>query len=167
MKSYAHRLKIQNNINTDYVISGRYKFRIQDHKELAKHIFEDIDTEFAKKIKKGDFLVSGENFGCGSSREQAPLALKASGLHAILAKSFARIFYRNALNIGLYLLECNTNYIDDGDELVVDLERNIVKNLSKGLNIPFKPIPPLGKKILSEGGVIEYYKKYRRLGIEV
>jgi len=158
---------MQDNINTDYVISGRYKFRIQDPRELAKHIFEDIDADFAKKIKKGDFLVSGENFGCGSSREQAPLALKASGLRAILAKSFARIFYRNALNVGLYLLECNTNYIDDGDELVLDLERNAIKILSKGLNIPFKPIPPLGKKILSEGGVIEYYKKYRRLGIEV
>ncbi len=166
MKNTAHRLlKVRDNVNTDYIISGRYKFRIRDPKELAKHVFEDIEDNFAEKIKNGDFLVSGENFGCGSSREQAPLALKAAGLRAVIAKSFGRIFYRNALNLGLYLIECNTNYIDDGDELELDLEKNIIKNRSKGLNVPFKPIPGLAKKILSEGGMIEFYRKRGKLDI--
>lgn len=166
MAHIAHRLlKIQDNVNTDYIISGRYKFRIRDPKELAKHVFEDIEMDFYKKINKGDFLVSGENFGCGSSREQAPLAIKATGLRAVVAKSFARIFYRNALNLGLYLLECNTNYIDDGNELELDLEAHILKNKSKGLNIAFKPVPPLAMKILAEGGMIEYFKKYGELGV--
>jgi len=156
---------MQDNINTDYIISGRYKFRIRDPKELSKHVFEDIEENFYKRVNKGDFLVSGENFGCGSSREQAPLALKATGLRAVVAKSFARIFYRNALNLGLYLLECNTNYIDDGNELELDIDKNILKNRSKGLNISFKPIPPLAKKILAEGGMVEHFKKHGGLDI--
>ena len=167
MKNVAHRLRrVQNNVNTDYVISGRYKFRIRDPKELAKHVFEDIEENFYKKIRKGDFLVSGENFGCGSSREQAPLALKTTGIRAVVAKSFGRIFYRNALNLGLYLLECNTNYIDDLDELELDLEKNVLKNRTKGINIAFKTIPPLARKILEEGGMIEYFKKHGGLEIE-
>jgi len=167
VKNVAHRLrKVQNNVNTDYVISGRYKFRIRDPKELAKYVFADIEDNFYKKIRKGDFLVSGENFGCGSSREQAPLALKTTGLRAVIAKSFARIFYRNALNLGLYLLECNTNYIDDLDELELDLEKNVLKNRTKGINIAFKTIPPLAQKILKEGGMIEYFKKHGGLEIE-
>lgn len=166
MASYAHRLlKFQNNVNTDYIISGRYKFRIRDPKELAKHVFEDIEQDFYKKVKTGDFLVSGENFGCGSSREQAPLALKATGIQAVVAKSFARIFYRNSLNLGLYLFECNTNYIDDGNELELDIEKHTLKNKSKGLNIALKPIPPLAKKILAEGGMVEYFKKHGGLEI--
>ena len=167
MKNIGHRLlKIQDNVNTDYIISGRYKFRIQDPKELGRHVFEDIEKEFYKKVGKGDFLISGENFGCGSSREQAPLALKATGLRAVLAKSFARIFYRNALNLGLYLFECNTNYIDDGDELELNMDLSIIKNRSKGLNISFKPIPPLAKRILAEGGMVEFFKKYGRISLE-
>lgn len=167
MSNLAHRLlKVQDNVNTDYIISGRYKFMISNPKELAKHVFEDIEENFYKRAGKGDFLISGENFGCGSSREQAPLALKALGLRAVVAKSFARIFYRNALNIGLYLLEGNTNYIDDGDELELDLEANILKNKSKGLNIVFKPIPPLARRILEEGGLVKYFKNHGGLEIE-
>ena len=167
MKNVAHRLfKVQNNVNTDYIISGRYKFQIRDPKELAKHVFEDIEENFYARIKKGDLLVSGENFGCGSSREQAPLALKATGISAVVAKSFARIFYRNALNLGLYLIECNTNYIDDSDIIELDLEKNILKNKSKGLNISFRPIAPLAKKILAEGGMVEYFKKHGGLELE-
>lgn len=167
MKNKAIRLlKTQNNVNTDYIISGRYKFRIRDPKELAKHVFEDIEDDFYKRVNKGDFLVSGENFGCGSSREQAPLALKATGLRAVIAKSFARIFYRNALNLGLYLLECNTDHIDDGDELGLEFDKSLIKNRSKGLNISFKPIPRLAKKILTEGGMIEYFKKRGKLDLE-
>ena len=160
MANYAHRLRIQNDINTDYIISGRYKFRIQDEKELAKHIFEDVEENFHKRIKPGDFLVAGENFGCGSSREQAPVALKASGLKAVIAKSYARIFYRNAFNVGLCLVECETNFIDDMDELELNLETNVIRNLSKGLNIEIKPIPDIMRKILDNGGVIEYFKEH-------
>ena len=160
MANHEHRLRIQNDINTDYIISGRYKFRIQDEKELAKHIFEDVEENFHKRIKSGDFLVAGENFGCGSSREQAPVALKASGLKAVIAKSYARIFYRNAFNVGLCLVECETNFIDDMDELELNLEENMIRNLSKGLNIEIKPIPDIMKKILDNGGVIEYFKAH-------
>ena len=160
MANYAHRLKIRDDINTDYIISGRYKFKIQDAKELAKHIFEDLEEEFHERVKSGDFLVAGENFGCGSSREQAPAALKASGLSAVIAKSFARIFYRNAFNVGLCLVECETNYIDDMDELELDLEKNIVRNISKGVNIEIKPVPKIMKKILEKGGIVEYFKEY-------
>lgn len=156
----AHRIKIKDNINTDYIISGRYKFRIKDMKELAKYVFNDLEPDFYKKIKKGDFLIAGENFGCGSSREQAPRALKALGLEAVIAKSFARIFYRNAFNVGLLLLECNTNYIDDGDRLEFEGEKNAIKNLNKGLKIEVKPLPPLVQKIINEGGVVEYFKKH-------
>lgn len=161
MKNIAHRLlKVQDNVNTDYIISGRYKFNIRDPRQLAKHLFEDIEADFYKKVSNGDFLVSGENFGCGSSREQAPLALKAAGLRAVIAKSFARIFYRNSLNLGLYLLECNTGYIDDGDELELEPDKGILKNKSKGLNIAFKPIPPTAGKILAEGGMVAYFRKH-------
>ncbi len=160
MKHYARRLKVKDNINTDYVISGRYKFKIQDPKELARHIFEDVDPGFAERVKKGDYLVAGENFGCGSSREQAPQALKQAGFQAVVAKSFARIFYRNAFNIGLLLLECNTDFIDDGDELAFDMEKGKMRIVSKGLALDVKPIPPVMKALLKDGGVVEHFKKY-------
>ncbi len=158
MPNFAHRLKISNDINTDYIISGRYKFQIQDPKELAKHIFEDLEQDFHKKVEPGDFLVSGNNFGCGSSREQAPVALKASGLQAVIATSYARIFYRNAFNVGLCLIECETNYIDDMDELELNLEKNIIHNRTKGVNVRIKPIPRMMRKFLEVGGIVEYFK---------
>ena len=157
---FARRLKVQDDINTDYVISGRYKFRIQDPKELCKHIFEDIDPEFAARVTMGDMLVAGENFGCGSSREQAPQSLKTAGFYAVAAKSFARIFYRNAFNIGLMLIECNTGFIDDGDTIELDIERGKLKDVSKGLAFDIKPIPFVMKKLLADGGVVEHFKKY-------
>lgn len=160
MANFAHRLSILNDINTDYIISGRYKFSVQDPRELAEHIFEDIEEGFVKKVKPGDFLVAGENFGCGSSREQAPVALKASGLKAIIAKSYARIFYRNAFNVGLCLIECETNYIDDMDEVEVDMSGNMVRNLSKGVNVEMKPLPKIMRNFLDKGGVVEYFKEY-------
>jgi len=160
MKNFARRLKIKDNINTDYVISGRYKFKIQDPKELARHIFEDIDPDFAARVKKGDILVAGENFGCGSSREQAPQALKQAGFAAIVAKSFARIFYRNAFNIGLLLIECNTDFIDDGDELKIDIGASKIRNIAKGLVFDIKPLPEVMLKLLEDGGVVEHFKKY-------
>ena len=159
-KNFARRLKVSDNINTDYVISGRYKFKIQDPKELAKHIFEDIDPDFAAKIKPGDILIAGENFGCGSSREQAPQALKQAGFRAVIAKSFARIFYRNAFNLGLPLIECGTDFIDDGDEIELDIASGKISNKSKGLLLDIKPIPRIMKQLLSDGGVVEHFKKY-------
>ena len=160
MKNFARRLKVQDNINTDYVISGRYKFKIQDPKELAKHIFEDLDPAFAARVQKGDILVAGENFGCGSSREQAPQSLKQAGFEAIAAKSFARIFYRNAFNIGLLLVECDTDFIDDGDELELDIEKGKLKDKAKGLVLDIKPVPKVMKKLLEDGGVVEHFKKH-------
>jgi 3-isopropylmalate/(R)-2-methylmalate dehydratase small subunit len=160
VRHYARRLKVQDNINTDYVISGRYKFKIQDPKELAKHIFEDIDPAFAQRVKKGDMLVAGDNFGCGSSREQAPQSLKQAGFSAIAAKSFARIFYRNAFNIGLLLVECDTSFIDDGDELELDVEKGKLKDVSKGLVLDIKQVPQVMKKLLEDGGVVGHFRKY-------
>ncbi|HIP62779.1 MAG TPA: 3-isopropylmalate dehydratase small subunit, partial [Archaeoglobus profundus] len=122
--------KFGDNIDTDVIIQGKYLV-INDPKELAKHVFESIRPEFAKNVKPGDFIVAGENFGCGSSREHAPLALKATGIEAVIAKSYARIFFRNAINIGLRVLECNTDRIDDGDILEVDYDRNVIINKTK------------------------------------
>jgi len=157
MKGTAH--KLGNDINTDYVISGRYKFSITDPKELAKKVFEDLDPNLASKIKEGDFIVAGENFGCGSSREQAPQALKATGISAIIAKYYARIFYRNAVNLGLLVLEADTDSIDDGDEIEVDMESSKIKILNKDKEIDFKQVPEFMQKIIEEGGVVEYIKK--------
>jgi len=166
MKHFARRLKVQDNVNTDYVISGRYKFKIQDPKELAKHIFEDIDPDFAARVTKGDILVAGENFGCGSSREQAPQALKSAGFYAVVAKSYARIFYRNAFNIGLMLVECDTDFIDDGDELELDIDRDKLKDVVKGLVLDTKPVPKLMKKLLEDGGIVEHFKKHGGFKLE-
>lgn len=151
--------KFGDDINTDYIISGRYKFSITDPKELANYIFEDLDPNLAAKIKEGDFIVAGENFGCGSSREQAPLALKARGIQAVIAKSFARIFYRNAINLGLLVLEANTDEIEDEDELELDVRNSEIIILNRKKIIKFKPIPKFMQEIIKEGGVIEYIKK--------
>jgi 3-isopropylmalate/(R)-2-methylmalate dehydratase small subunit len=152
--------KFGDDINTDYIISGRYKFKTLDMKELALHIFEDIDPDFYKKLKPGDFIVGGSNFGCGSSREQAVLALKNAGIPAVIAKSFARIFYRNGINIGLILLEADTDLISQGDTLDIDLKNGIINNKTKNISIPIKPIPDIFLNIIQEGGVINYLKKY-------
>jgi len=147
-------------VNTDYIISGRYKFKTLDMTELAKHVMEDLDPDFYSKVQKGDMIVAGKNFGCGSSREQAPWAIIHAGISAVLAKSFARIFYRNCINTGLPLIECDTDRIEPGDELEVDLERGVISNLTQGTEIPIKPLPKVMIKILSDGGLVEHFKKY-------
>lgn len=152
--------KFGDDINTDYIISGRYKFKTLDMKELAQHIFEDIDPDFYKKLTPGDFIVGGINFGCGSSREQAVLALKNAGISTIIAKSFARIFYRNGINIGLILIETDTDSILDGDILKVDLKKGIIINETQNASLNIKPIPDFFLNIIDEGGVINYLKKY-------
>jgi len=152
--------KFGNDVNTDYIISGKYKFKTLDMKELAKHVMEDLDPEFYGKIKAGDFIAGGTNFGCGSSREQAPLAIKYANISAVLAKSFARIFYRNAINTGLPVVECDTDLIDQGDELNVDLAAGIITNKTKGVTIPVKPLPRVMIKILNDGGLVPHFKKF-------
>ncbi|HBG22899.1 MAG: 3-isopropylmalate dehydratase small subunit [Syntrophaceticus sp.] len=149
-----------NDVNTDYIISGKYKFKTLDMKELAKYVMEDLDPDFAKRVQEGDFVVAGSNFGCGSSREQAPLALLNAGVGAVLAKSFARIFYRNAINTGLPVVVCDTSLIKAEDELVMDLENGLLKNLTQEKEIPVQPLPSVMLKILSDGGLAEHFRKY-------
>ena len=158
LKGKSH--KFGNNVNTDYIISGKYKFKTLDMNELAKHVMEDLDPDFYNKVTPGDFIVAGSNFGCGSSREQAPLAIKYAKIGAVIAKSFARIFFRNAINTGLPVIECDTDKINPGDELEVDLSRGIIKNLTSGEDLPIKPLPDVMIKILNDGGLVEHFKKY-------
>ena len=157
LKGKVH--KFGDNVNTDYIISGRHKFRTLNMNELITHLFEDIEPLFFKKIRKGDFIVGGRNFGCGSSREQAPLVIKQSGIAAVLAESFARIFFRNCINVGLLAIECNTRMIDSGDELEINLEKGIVKNLAQKKILKFKKLTEIMIQILQEGGLTPYLKK--------
>lgn len=153
--------KFGDDVDTDVIIQGKYLV-INDAKELSKHVFENIRPEFAREVRRGDFVVAGENFGCGSSREHAPLALKATGIEAVIAKSYARIFFRNAINIGLRVLECGeTDKIDDGDELEVDYDRGVVINKSKGEEYKINPLPEFLKEILEKGGLVEFAKSLR------
>ncbi|MBM3254116.1 MAG: 3-isopropylmalate dehydratase [Candidatus Omnitrophica bacterium] len=157
--------KLGDDVNTDLIISGRYKFSISDMKELSRHIFEDQDPDFYKRLKPNEtFLVTGNNFGMGSSREQAPLVIKCAGINAVLAKSFARIFYRNAFNVGLALIECDTDRINEADRLYLDLMTNTLRNITKNEKIDIAPIPEVMKGFLREGGVISYFKKYGGFG---
>lgn len=150
--------KFGNNIDTDIIIAARY-LNTSDENILAKHIMEDADKDFSSKISKGDFIVAGENFGCGSSREHAPLALKAAGISCVIAKSFARIFYRNSFNTGLLILEISqTDEINEGDEIYIDLNNGKIKNLTTSKTYEFKPIPEFMQKLLNCGGLIEYAK---------
>ena len=145
------------NIDTDLIIAARY-LNTSDPKELAKHVMEDADPEFVKKVGMGDIIVAGENFGCGSSREHAPIALKAAGVSAVVAKSFARIFYRNAFNTGLPIFELSeTGEIKEGDMLSISMESGEIKNGAKTYR--FTPIPPFMQELLDCGGLMNYAKK--------
>lgn len=164
MKKQGPAFKFGNNISTDLIISGRYKFAIRSMKELATHVMEDADPKFYQKLKgKPAFIVAGSNFGMGSSREQAPWAIKEAKIIAVLAKNFARIFYRNAFNIGLLLIECNTDKISEKDILELDSSKGILKNKTKKIDITIKPIHPVMKSLLKEGGLVQYYKKHKGL----
>jgi len=147
-------------INTDYIISGKYKFKTLDMDELGKHVMEDVDPEFSSKVRPGDFLVAGRNFGCGSSREQAPRALKACGITVVLARSFARIFFRNAINCGLVVMECDTEGIMSGDTMSADLVTGVIHNQTRGNTCQAQPLPEVMIRILQAGGLVEYIKKY-------
>ena len=161
MELKAKVFKYGDDINTDYIISGKYKFKSIDMDDMATHAMEDVDPDYYAKVKPdGGVLVAGTNFGMGSSREQAPLVLIHSNTKAVLAKGFARIFYRNAINTGLPVVECDTDLIDDGDELAVDLEAGVVRNLTQGTEIPFPPLPPVMAQLLADGGLVEHFKKH-------
>ena len=164
LKGKAH--KFGNDVNTDYIISGRYKFKTLDMKELAKHVMEDLAPGFFASITSGDFIVAGRNFGCGSSREQAPLAIINADIGAVIAKSFARIFYRNSINTGLPLIECDTDKIDPGDRLKVDLTEGALYNLSKNLKIEVVPLPAVMLKILADGGLVAHFQKYGTFNLD-
>ena len=156
--------KYSDNIDTDVIIPARY-LNTSDEKELASHCLEDIDTTFAKNVEHGDIIVAGENFGCGSSREHAPIAIKASGVSVVIAKSFARIFFRNAINIGLPILE-NPEVADDaqkGDKISVDLQNGIVKNITKNKEYKCAKFPQEIQDLIAQGGLINYTKK--KLGV--
>lgn len=152
--------KFGDNISTDHIAPGRLFHLRSNLQEFAKHVLEDADPNFAAKMQKGDFVVAGNNFGLGSSREHAPQIIKIAGIQAVLAKSFARIFYRNAINIGLLLIECDTDLIDACDELELDLKNGIVKNLTQKSEIPFTPLPDVMIKLLADGGLVEHIKKH-------
>ncbi|HNW26328.1 MAG TPA: 3-isopropylmalate dehydratase small subunit [Candidatus Gastranaerophilaceae bacterium] len=152
--------KFGDNISTDHIAPGRLFHLRSNLEEFAKHVLEDADPEFANKMQKGDFVVAGNNFGLGSSREHAPQIIKIAGVQAVLAKSFARIFYRNAINIGLLLIECDTDLINACDELELDLKSGIVKNLTQNSQIKFTPLPEVMIKLLEDGGLIEHIKKH-------
>ena len=160
MKFNGKAIKYGDNVDTDVIIPARY-LNTSDHKELASHCMEDIDKEFTKKVELGDVMVAGKNFGCGSSREHAPIAIKASGISLVIAKSFARIFYRNSINIGLAILECEEacERISDGDRIEADLDAGIIYNRTTGESFKTKPFPEFIQKIIQNGGLVESIRR--------
>lgn len=153
--------KFGDNISTDHIVPGKLLHLRSNLPELAKHVLEDADPTFAQRVRKGDFVVAGKNFGLGSSREHAPLVIKMAGVSAVIAKSAARIFYRNAINIGLPVLLCDTDGIDDGDELEVCLGTGRIKDLTNKVELHSSRIPRIMLDILHEGGLIPYMKKHK------
>lgn len=155
MKANGRVHKYGDNIDTDVIIPARH-LNTANHKELASHCMEDIDTEFVHKVKDGDIMVGGWNFGCGSSREHAPIAIKESGISCVIAKTFARIFYRNAINIGLAILECEeaSDKIQDGDEVAIDFDTGIITNVTRNETYQALPFPDFIKEIIAKSGLL-------------
>lgn len=162
MKAQGKVIKYGDNIDTDVIIPARY-LNTWLPEELAKHCMEDIDKDFVSKVQKGDIMVGGANFGCGSSREHAPIAIKASGISCVIAKDFARIFFRNAINIGLPILECAeaSADIEAGDEVSVDFDTGLITNITKNKTYQAAAFPPFMQDIINAGGLIEQIKKSR------
>lgn len=158
IRGKAH--KFGDNVSTDLIIPGKYAHLRSNLPELAKHVMEDADPNFVNKIKPGDFIVAGKNFGLGSSREHAALVIKIAGISAILAKSVARIFFRNAINQGLPVLICDTDVINNGDELEIDLAAGTITNLTSNIKLTFGRMPEIMLNIMREGGLIPYINKY-------
>lgn len=160
MKYTGNVLKYGDNVDTDVIIPARY-LNTSDHKELASHCMEDIDKTFVTRVQQGDIITAGQNFGCGSSREHAPIAIKASGVSLVIAKSFARIFYRNAINIGLAIVECPeaADNISVGDKVEADMDNGIIRNLTTGQEFKAAPFPDFIQKIIENGGLMESIAK--------
>jgi 3-isopropylmalate/(R)-2-methylmalate dehydratase small subunit len=159
--SKAHKYN-RDHINTDEIIPARY-LNTDNREELAKHCMEDLDKDFVNKVKDGDVIVAGEDFGCGSSREHAVWAIRGAGVQTVIAKSFARIFYRNAINNGFYLIESKDapEKISDGDEVKIDYKAGLIKNKTTGTDIKFKPLPDFALEIINDGGLLEHISKSR------
>ena len=153
-------IKYGNNVDTDVIIPARY-LNTSDKKELASHCMEDIDKDFVNKVENGDIMIAGFNFGCGSSREHAPIAIKASGISLVIARSFARIFYRNSINIGLAILECDeaVDGISDGDKVEADLDNGVIYNRTTGKSFKTQPFPEFIQKIITNGGLVKSIQK--------
>jgi 3-isopropylmalate/(R)-2-methylmalate dehydratase small subunit len=164
MPSHAHRLKVQNDITTDMIFPCKYSLDSMDAKEVSKHLFETVDPAFSKLIRSGDLLVAGENLGSGPMSVQAAMALKISGVGAVLAKNCTRIFYRNAINAGLCVIECDTKFIDDMDELILELDKSVIRNVTKGINIEIRPVPKVIVEFLKKGGVLHCFKEAQGFG---
>ena len=160
MKTKGKVFRYKDNVDTDVIIPARY-LNTSNAEKLASHCMEDIDKDFVKKVKKGDIIVADKNFGCGSSREHAPLAIKTSGIGCVIARSFARIFYRNSINIGLAILECEEacDNIEAGDEVEVDFDSGVIKNLTKNEEYQAEPFPPFMQSLISAGGLAPYMAK--------
>lgn len=160
MKAHGTAIKYGDNVDTDVIIPARY-LNTSDPAELASHCMEDLDKTFVRRVKKGDIMVAGKNFGSGSSREHAPIAIKASGIACVIAETFARIFYRNAINIGLPILECPeaASSISDGDEVEIDFDTGIIKNITTGAEFKSIPFPGFIKNIIEADGLVGYIKK--------
>ncbi|MBR6968271.1 MAG: 3-isopropylmalate dehydratase small subunit [Ruminococcus sp.] len=156
MKYNGNAIKYGDNVDTDVIIPARY-LNTSDHKELAGHCMEDLDKTFVSRVKQGDMIVAGLNFGCGSSREHAPIAIKASGVSLVIAKSFARIFYRNAINIGLAIVECPAaaEDISEGDTVEADLDNGIIRDITTGKEYKTAPFPEFVQKIIENGGLMQ------------
>ena len=150
----------RDHINTDEIIPARY-LNTDNERELAKHCLEDLDKDFVKKVKPGDVIVAGDDFGCGSSREHAVWAIRGAGVKSVIAKSFARIFYRNAINCGFYIIELPdaSEKINDGDEIEIDYKKGIIKNVTTRTEIKFNPLPDFALEIINNGGLLEHIKK--------
>ena len=160
MKYTGNAIKYGDNVDTDVIIPARY-LNTSDHSELASHCMEDIDNTFVSRVKQGDMIVGGMNFGCGSSREHAPIAIKASGISLVIAKSFARIFYRNAINIGLAIVECPAaaEEISEGDTVEADLDNGIIRDITTGKEYKTAPFPEFIQRIIENGGLMESIAK--------
>lgn len=160
MKAIGTVHKYGDNVDTDVIIPARY-LNTADHKELASHCMEDIDPDFVKNVQDGDIIVATENFGCGSSREHAPIAIKASGVSCVIASTFARIFYRNSINVGLPILECKeaSEKIEKGDKVQVDFNTGIITNVTKGETYQAEPFPEFIQNIINAGGLLNSIKK--------
>ena len=160
MKAHGKAIKYGSNVDTDVIIPARY-LATQDAKELASHCMEDIDKTFVKRVQPGDIMVAGANFGCGSSREHAPIAIKASGVSCVIAKSFARIFYRNSINIGLAILECPeaADGISEGDEVAIDFDTGVITDSTTGKTYQAQPFPDFIKDMIAKGGLMASIKE--------